>query len=240
MNTETRKDMTLGGIFIVDGGTYGLVSLKGVCRINGDLDAVSFSTLGTWSVNGSLKCGEAHVHGTGTILKDAALASLDSDGVLIIKGALSTKGEILAKGSLSVTGPIRATSITMEGTLTGSADIEADKVELHGALHTTGMLNADHIHLLFAGNNAAREIGGSIVHIEPQAWSSQGLFRASSSFRCDNIEADEIHISGVTAKVVRGAKVQIGPGCHIALVEYGEEFQIDPSSHVDQAQEIDR
>jgi len=46
------------------------------------------------------------------------------------------------------------------------------------------------------------------------------------------IEADEISLEATVAKMVRGKRVTIGPGCRIDQVEYTESLQIDPKSVV--------
>ncbi len=233
MNMAKRKDMTLGGIFVIDGGTYGLVSLNGICRIKNDLDATGFTAGGAWAIGGSLKSGEARIKGTGAVAKDAALTSLNIDGALNVHGTLSVKEEVFAKGTLSATGAVKASHIDIEGTLKASSDVETESIDLRGELNIGGMLNADSIRLLFAGSNTAHEIGGSVIRIEPLPTSSfKNVFQSSPAFHCESIEADDIDISGTTAKVVRGARVHIGPNCNIELVEYSEELQIDPSSHV--------
>ncbi|MCL6576409.1 hypothetical protein [Kyrpidia sp.] len=40
----------------------------------------------------------------------------------------------------------------------------------------------------------------------------------------ETIEGDDIYLENTRARVVRGTRVQIGPGCQIGLLEYSEDF----------------
>ena len=46
------------------------------------------------------------------------------------------------------------------------------------------------------------------------------------------IEGDEIYLENTKAKVVRGNRVTIGPGCDIDFVEYQNHFQCEKGTKV--------
>ena len=52
------------------------------------------------------------------------------------------------------------------------------------------------------------------------------------------IEGDEIYVEYTKAKVVRGNKVVIGPGCDIQSVEYREDFKALKDGNVKENKKI--
>ena len=56
--------------------------------------------------------------------------------------------------------------------------------------------------------------------------------RGTAELRATLIEGDEIHLEDTSADVVRGKRVEIGPGCHIETVEYSEQLDIHPDAEV--------
>lgn len=60
-----------------------------------------------------------------------------------------------------------------------------------------------------------------------------GLLNAGTNvLTTEIVEGDDIHLEHTRAKVVRGNRVTLGPGCEVDLVEYKEHFHQDKSAKV--------
>lgn len=212
------NDIRISGISQSSGGTFDQVLIEGVGRINGDVTCSSFVCNGRGSVNGQLRSGTAEFHGSSTV-----------------------KGHLLAdktqiKGMLTVQGKLAGETVELEGQLTVKGDCEAESFTARGGVTIDGLLNADTLDIRFVRKCSARELGGGQITIRPEKVPSaiRKLIGSLSQphLVADTIEGDRIALEGTTAEVVRGSRIEIGPDCRIARIEYKEELTVDPRSRV--------
>ncbi|HZG57183.1 hypothetical protein [Paenibacillus sp.] len=57
-------------------------------------------------------------------------------------------------------------------------------------------------------------------------------FGRKGALRAELIEGTELDLEWTEARVIRGNRVRVGPGCIAELVEYTEHVQIDPEAVV--------
>jgi hypothetical protein len=103
-------------------------------------------------------------------------------------------------------------------------------VRSKGAFDIKGMLNAGVIEIDLNGRSTAREIGGERIVVTKGLGSRleellRFVFLHPGALTVDVIEGDEVQLEQVIAKVVRGNRVVIGPGCEIDLVEHKGDYR---------------
>ena len=96
------------------------------------------------------------------------------------------------------------------------------------------MLNSGKIEVRLLGPCEAMEIGGGQIHIK-------GILHGIGAHKyltVDTVEGDNIRLECTHAKVVRGKRVEIGPGCDIDLVEYTDVFRQSRQAIVKSSQRV--
>lgn len=186
-----------------------------------------------WKITGSAKStggvfnkvtilGEAQVNG------DLECEHLKVMGTLSVRGRLKL-GTSKIMGTLTVTDNVEGDDVNVLGELTVKGDCNAEVFRSRGAFDIDGMLNAGEMEISLYGPARAREIGGSTIRVKPHfKLFSPGMRELTA----DTIEGDEIHLLNTSARVVRGSKVEIGPGCDVEIVEYKEDFKQDREAKV--------
>jgi cytoskeletal protein CcmA (bactofilin family) len=209
------NDLRADGISTTSGGTYGTVKIDGISTVNGDLIADKLDIDGIATINGGISGGTLDCDGTTTVKGNVDLQFLDCNGIVSIEGSLRAT-HALINGSVSVKGP----------------KVEADKIECNGYLSIDGELNAEVVEA--EGFIKAREIVGERVIIRS---STSRFLKFAQIFKndlgCfDFIEATEVDLRKVQAKVVHGHNVVIGPKCEIETIDCTGTLRIDPSASV--------
>jgi len=85
-------------------------------------------------------------------------------------------------------------------------------------------------------SSAAKEIGGERIDVRRGGWREKGILLdglvklfaggGTAALETKQIEGDEVSLEDTEAEVVRGKKVEIGPGCRIGRVEYSESLKV--------------
>jgi cytoskeletal protein CcmA (bactofilin family) len=209
------NDLLVAGISSSGGGSYGRVKVDGICTVNGDILAEKIDIDGVANIHGSISGGVFDCDGTTTIDGDVDVQELDCDGATTIRGNLRVKyanidGAVHVKGS----------------------QVAADKIECNGYLTVEGELNAEIVEA--EGFIKAREIVGERVVIRS---STSRVMKVAQFFKndlgvFDFIEASEIDLCKVQAKVVNGHNIKIGKKCKIDTLDCSGTLHIDPSATV--------
>lgn len=211
------EDIKISGMGDLPGGEYRTVSVNGMGKCTGALSAEKIT------VNGTFKCE----------------GSIDSQS-LAVNGTLKCMGPLRAEkavcnGAGDVQGDMTANDLTVGGVLhvTGGR-LEGECITCTGTIHTEGQICADR--LKASGIIKAREIVGDSISIDSGrfALSFLKVFLSPSGSSADLIEATTVDLSGVTAKVVNGCDVTIGPGCSIGSLDCSGTLSIDPAANVAQ------
>lgn len=204
----------------------------------GDFNKITISGEGT--ITDDLTCQVFKVYGTGVAMGDVEAGSLDIYGTIDLQG--NVKSEILKvygtmsanndvsgnamkiRGSLDVGGNISGEEINLKGGLSVKGDCEVEHFLSDGTFDIRGLLNAEKVNIeLKYGKSFVIEMGGEEIQVKRKS-SFLGLNKQNGSLEADTIEGDHIYVEYTKAEVIRGKKVEIGPGCEIGLVEYNEQF----------------
>ncbi|MGB9758091.1 MAG: polymer-forming cytoskeletal protein [Candidatus Bipolaricaulaceae bacterium] len=228
------RNVTISGAGRIEGGNYGTVKIAGSGKVVGDLVAEEFKAAGSAKVEGSLKARRFEVAGSFKCEGNLEAEEAEAAGSFRVGGKVQAK-ELKLAGSAQAKG-ITGGYLRAGGALSVAEDVEVETFRLNGAFDIGGLLSADRVEVELYGNSRAREIGGEkiVVHLSPKGPS--GFLAQALSFwlgrthkgwlEVDTVEGDEIELEATTAKLVRGGKIKIGPGCHIERVEYTESLEV--------------
>ncbi len=223
--TEQVNDARVNGDGTISGGSYATIVINGAGTVTGDVVCKELKINGAGRCTGAVKADLINVNGAGTF--DGAVQA----GEMVVNGSADVHagmgiGRLKIRGTCALDGGLAAHEVELRGEIRVGGDLQAERFTGEGRFAINGLLNADTIDLRIHGRSAAREVGGEhIVLRAPEGFSS--IFSVFSDRRLvtDSIEADEVQLISTTAKVVRGARVTVGEGCEIELVEYTESLQ---------------
>lgn len=240
MNQPSR-DLLLNGVGKAMGGRYDSVLIDGIGTVNGDIVCDHMTGNGTIKVNGGIQAGDLTLNGTGSLRGPLNCGSIRADGLLNIGGEVHF-GSLDMNGMLKVEAGARGERVEVNGTMKLGGDLQCETLKIYGNLQVGGLLNADQVHIELFGSCSAREIGGEQITIRRRSgekklieFFSVGLYNKLS---VDVIEGDEIELENTKAKIVRGNRVRIGPGCEINRVEYKQFYEVHPKADVSQSMNL--
>ncbi|USB32812.1 cell shape determination protein CcmA [Paenibacillus sp. YPG26] len=235
------RDMKLNGVGKAAGGRYNRVLIDGVGTINGEVQCEELHCSGQMKLNAPLTAGRIHINGTGKITGPVQSGDLHTDGMLKVEQEVRFDKLVMNgifKGGAGASGE----HAEIYGSLSLKGDLQCETLELQGNIQIEGLLNAGTVKIEMIGNCRAREIGGEHITIRKHSRTRRVLEmfsgRLASRFTADVIEGDDIELENTKARVVRGSRVRIGPGCEIEYVEYKETYEADPKSDVSKAKHI--
>jgi cytoskeletal protein CcmA (bactofilin family) len=236
----SERNVTISGAGRIEGGTYGTVKIAGSGKVVGDLTAEEFKAAGSAKVEGNLKAQKFEVAGSFKCEGDLEVEEGEAAGSFAVAGRLRAK-------ELRVAGSARAKSISggylrAGGSLHVEENVEVETFRLTGAFEIGGLLSADRVEVELEGRAQAREIGGEKIVVRAGQTHLSGLLSSALRFIfgpgsprelfAETIEGDEIELEATEAKLVRGGRIKIGPGCHIERVEYTETLEVAPDAVV--------
>jgi cytoskeletal protein CcmA (bactofilin family) len=240
--SEERRSVSISGSGRLGGGEYGRVAISGSGRVDGDLTAEELRISGSGRVSGRTEAGQITISGSGKFGGAVSADEMRISGSAKIEGPLDAK-EFKSSGSFHTEGDVAAEYFKSSGSFRVAGDVEADIFKASGGFDIDGLLSADKVEIHLAGRCAAREIGGERIHVErPESLGATllgGLAKilaggGTAELRTTQIEGDEIHLENTIADVVRGTRVEIGPGCHIRSVEYTETLKVHDDAEVEE------
>lgn len=188
-----------------------------------------------WTVTGTAQSNGGHFDKV-SIRGEAKVTGGIDCGQLKVMGTLSVVGNLTMKtskvmGTLGVTGDVSGEDIKVMGEMNVKGNCNAESYQSRGAFDIDGLLNAGTVKIILHGHSRVKEIGGDTICVKPNFT----LF--SSGFRqltVDTVEGDDIDLQYTSARVVRGNRVKIGPGCEIESVEYTTDLRLDDDAKVSQ------
>lgn len=234
-----ERNVTISGAGRIEGGSYGTVKIAGSGRVVGDLVAEEFKAAGSAKVEGNLKAQRFEAAGAFRCEGDLELEEGEAAGSLKVVGRVRAK-------ELKLAGSAQAKGIT-GGYLRAGGSLSVENVEveifrLMGAFEIGGLLSADRVEVELEGRARAREIGGEKIVVRAGQRSMGGFLSTALGFLlgqgppkelvAEVIEGDEIELEATQARLVRGGKIKIGPGCRIERVEYTETLEVAPGAVV--------
>jgi len=240
MNDEKRS-ASLAGSGKLSGGDYTRVSISGAGKVSGDLKAEALKISGAGKVEGKTEALQIAVSGSGAFAGDVVSDEMRVSGAARIDGVAKVK-ELKCSGSYRVKDGISAEYVKISGVLRVGGDVEADLFKASGGFEIEGLLSADKLEIRPGGRCYAREIGGERIDVRRGGHRERGILldglvrmfsgRGTAELKANVIEGDEIHLEDTTAEVVRGKRIEIGPGCRISAVEYSERLDVHPDAEV--------
>ncbi|WP_433944293.1 hypothetical protein [Paenibacillus sp. SN-8-1] len=239
---QSIRDMKINGVGKASGGRYNRVLLDGIGTINGEVQCEELQCNGQMKLNAQLTAERITINGTGKITGPVQSGDFRTDGMLDVEQEVRFN-KLVLNGILKCGAGASGEQAEIYGTLKLKEDLQCETLEVRGNLQVEGLLNADTIKIEMIGKCNVREIGGEHIMVR-KLNKAPGLLEMfsgkllGSRLTADVIEGDEIELEYTKARVVRGSRVRIGPGCEIDYVEYKETYEADPKSDVSKAKHV--
>ncbi|MFH5181281.1 polymer-forming cytoskeletal protein [Paenibacillus sp. TAB 01] len=242
MEQEKKRDQIINGQGTTSGGSFRQVKINGDGTVHGDVECTLLHINGRGELEGGLKAEEAEINGSARIGGAVEAKRLKVNGESSIDGSLACD-ELKVKGNIKIKGQAAGETIRLEGGATIEGDCQAETFEAKGGFQIQGLLNAGVVDVTMYFSCRAQEIGGEKITVRPKSGLSTLLNPflpkfAAKHLYADVIEGDEIVLELTTAKVVRGNRVTLGPGCEIELVEYKQSLEADPGARIQNSRQI--
>ncbi|MCL1631428.1 polymer-forming cytoskeletal protein [Sporolactobacillus sp. CPB3-1] len=236
--TEEKRSLTISGSGRAPGGCYEDVKISGSGKIIGDIMCGSISINGSGRISGDVKGSTIAVSGSAVFEKRVIAESINVNGTCRAEGNVSGE-RIQVNGRMHTAASIRGESVRVSGTLKVEGDLESEEIVAEGPLNVGGLCSAEHIDMTLAGfASRIGEIGcGTLtVHRRLSSELFGKLFKVfGKKLIVDTIEGDDLYLEDTEAKVIRGNRVRIGPGCSIGRVAYKNEYAKDEKAEVQSA-----
>lgn len=213
--------MRISGIGVLNGGKVQSAKIDGIAWVNGDIDSDSLIVNGKADIKGSVRTGNAEVHGLAQVGSWFEAECCKIEGMLDVEEAMKCR-EAKVYGSLTVHGCCQAERLISEGKLKLDA------------------LSAGEMRMKLDGQSSVRELSAGKVDVSCKGdwlrsgWQKLLSFTKEHRLHAGTIEGEDIYLEHTTASVVRGARVKIGPGCDIGLVQYSEKLELHSQSDIRQ------
>ncbi len=231
------RHLTVNGSALTSGGTFHKVTIRGDATINGDLSCDRCKVFGNADVSGNIEAKSFHIFGQANVRRNI------QGGTIKLLGEMNLRGNAMVydfhlRGAAHVDGDVTGGTIHGYGEMKVFRDCEADVFSVKGAVEIGGTLNAEQVELyLHFADSRIAEIGGKTIQVKrSKALSILHFLKRfapdSAKLKAETIEGDDIYLEHTNAKIVRGDRIIIGPGCNIDLVEYHTSFQQDEKATV--------
>jgi len=220
---QARRDVKMVGETSSAGGYFRKVRLTGESTFSGDVDCIKLTQIGELEIAGGLTVGE-----------------MKMTGECQVRGRLNG-GKVSGRGELEVMADLRGEAVKFTGNIVTGGDCGAGMFKMDGAFSVAGLLSADTLDVRMYGPCVAKEIGGSKIFVR-RSRAKKLLSLVNGGGDCklnaEQIEGDVVALEHTEADVVRGNRVEIGPGCRIGRVEYRSEVDIHKSADVQEVVQV--
>jgi len=229
------QELSSSGSLKVEGNvTADEFSTKGSSKINGDVDADIFKTSGSNAIDGRLSTRYIKITGSCEVHGDVEADKFTSEGAFQIDGLLSAD-EI----SIRLGGDCHAREIGGEKIIVRSnAHIHTGKFRSSQGQDAGGPKRWTFNEFGIGIDIDLERITDMIGQIGEDIGLHVSDYVGGGILETDSIEGDEIYLESTQAKIVRGKRIVIGPGCEIESIEYEESIELDESSTVEQTTRI--
>lgn len=140
-------------------------------------------------------------------------------------------GEISIKGDMKISNDLKVKTTNIYGSLKVDNNCEAEIFKCKGEANIKGLLNCDVLNIELYDSCTINEIGGENITVKkPNLINS--IMRREHKLYSNIIEGDNINLTNVECKIVRGKDIVIGKGCKIERVECSGNLTIDKNSEV--------
>jgi cytoskeletal protein CcmA (bactofilin family) len=232
MKMKRSENLIINGSGSYPGGRYDKVSIRGEGTIVNDVESSTFHVYGTSEAVESLKTGSVKIYGEAEVKMNMEAKDTLVMGSMMIGGNAHLK-KMKILGLLEVGERLTGDEANIKGSIAVNGDVEYETFDSSGGFEIKGLLTADTIKVgLRFGQSSAEEIGGGKITVKKRSNTLLPFGKEVGSLVAKVIEGDDIYLENTTADMVRGNKVKIGPGCHIGVVEYREDFTHDPKATI--------
>lgn len=229
---KISENLIINGSGSYPGGRYDKVSIRGEGTIVNDVESSSFHVYGTSEAVENLKTGSVKIFGEAEIKMNLEAEDTLVMGTMMVGGNAHLK-KIKIFGLLEVGERLTGDVANIKGSIAVNGDVEYETFDSSGGFEIKGLLTAETIKVgLRFGQSSAEEIGGGKITVKKRSNSLLPFGKDAGSLIAKVIEGDDIYLENTKADMVRGNKVEIGPGCQIGGVEYREVFTHDPKSTI--------
>ena len=214
-SVRARRWAAEGTVKVSKGVDVGEADVNGTVSIGGTVTATRFRARGTLDVEGGVEVrGALSVRGTAHFAATVRAVDLELDGRTRIRGAVSVERTLTSRGVLEAPSVV-AGVLSLEGAATIPGEIRALQVEAR--LPQSSSL----------GSVQARTVRlhGRVTNLLDK------VFYRESRTRVDRVEADRVELEGVDVRSVRAKEVLLGRESHVTEVE-GTIVRRHPSSSV--------
>lgn len=249
MEQMRMADARISGSGSIAGGYYRDVSISGSANVEGDIHALEIKVSGSAKFHGHVASESVKVSGSSHFGGHMDTKECKISGSGDVRGHLHAR-KLHASGALAVREGIRAEEVRISGSLRSDQDVEAETFRASGGFRIQGLLNASVVEVDMHGRCNVREIGGDRVEVGlgPLNLFWRMMIRLADligfarhlGLHAELIEATDVRLEWTEARIVRGNRVWIGPGCHVELVEYTESAYVDPEATVKEVRELTR
>ncbi|MED1202951.1 polymer-forming cytoskeletal protein [Heyndrickxia acidicola] len=238
-STDKKRNLLINGFGTSSGGHFEKAEVNGKGTVNGDVYCNEIICNGFATINGNVEAQTIKINGNGKIDGNVYAQEISVDGIVKMSGEVNG-GELKVSGSAAFGNNVKGDSILVNGKAKIAGDCESENFSSEGIFRIGGLLNAEEISVLLYGECKAEEIGGKSIIVKEKPSGMMKLIKPFFPSRLVTkvMEGDDIRIEAVTADVVRGNTVAIGPNCEIGLVEYKSDIQISPGSKVKEHKKI--
>ncbi|MGB8956240.1 MAG: polymer-forming cytoskeletal protein [Tumebacillaceae bacterium] len=244
---ERLQNIMVNGMGDVHGGSYNRVTMSGMGKVTGDVEANAIMLNGSGTLDGDVTVRELTVNGNGKVNGTLAAHELENNGNLAVNGGAEV-GDLRNRGRLHVMGNVTGRDVATYGSLTVGGDVQAGSFKSRGMFEIGGNLHAKEVDVEVAGVSNLKEIVGEHVRVARMTTGWSGVMKLLSAFfpkfednllRANRIEGTTLMLEQVQADKVSGRYVKIGPNCRIQRVEYTDQLIIDPNSIVLEQVKVD-
>ncbi|NHM30955.1 cytoplasmic protein [Neobacillus terrae] len=229
---KNSSNLIINGSGSYPGGHYEKISIRGEGNIVNDIDCSIFRVYGTSEARENVKTRTAKILGEAEVKGNVEAKEMLVMGTMTIGGKAKLE-KMRIFGTLEVEDSLYGDTAIIKGGIKVKGNVEYEKFDSSGGFEIKGLLSADTVKIVMSyGDSFAEEIGGGKITVKKGSWlipfTNISLSKRSGYLDTKTIEGDEIYLENTKAGIVRGNKVEIGPGCEIGLVEYRTDLSHDP------------
>ncbi|KAF6603502.1 MULTISPECIES: hypothetical protein [unclassified Bacillus (in: firmicutes)] len=208
--TKKLSHLKMYGAGHASGGSYQNVTIKGEGTVGEGLQSERCRIFGTGLFLGDAEINRLKIFGEHEVAGDLSAHSANVIGTLKVGGSMRF-ARMRLKGLAEIGGGAAGEQCHIKGSLAVGGDCETELLHVTGCINVAGLLNAGdvNIHLRY-DRSRVKEIGGTSITVR----------RKPGMLSAELIEGDAIYLEFTEADIVRGKRVEIGPGCKIGKIEY--------------------
>ncbi len=225
---------------IIDRGTVRRESIRaeiwaidGTAKVLGNVDVDRADLRGFVTIAGALRADRVLARGELEVV-----GIVTARGTLEVRGQCRTLTDVVARdagfeGTVHIGGALRVTHLLeVRGQLTVVGSASAGFFQADGQFEIGGTLRAPRVQATIRGVSHIGTVeGGDVRFTLPVRLPILRSILESGTLDIDRIEAETVHIEGVTVQYLRAARIVVGPNCHVVRYD-GTIVSCHPSSHL--------